>query len=118
MYSKSLRKVALMKMAGAKWGANINILTKLYTAISVVRPHMEYAFNAWSIAARTGLDQLTTAHNVGLSIFTVGMKTSPISDAGKKTGPLSLEERREEKLLTEDEEPSFTPSIFQMRSSH
>ena len=62
MHSKALRKIVLMKkLAGTKWGANIKILTQVYTA--TVRPHMEYASHAWSSAARINLDQLIKAQN-------------------------------------------------------
>ena len=68
MHSKGLRKMALMKkLAGTKWGANMKILTQLYNA--TIRPHTEYASNAWSSAARTNLDQLSKAQNAGLIII-------------------------------------------------
>ena len=70
MHSKGLRKMALMKkLAGTKWGANMKILTQVYTA--TVRPHMEYASSAWSSAAKTNLDQLTKTQNAGLRIIKV-----------------------------------------------
>ena len=78
MHSKGLRKMALMKkLAGTKWGANMKILTQVYT--TTVRPHMEYASSAWSSAAKTNLDQLTKTKNAGLRIVAGGMKTIPIS---------------------------------------
>ena len=82
--------MALMKKpAGTKWGANMKILTQVYTA--TFRPHMEYASNAWSSAARTNLDQLTKAQNAGLRIITGGMKTTPISEAERAAGSISPE---------------------------
>ena len=102
MHSKGLRKMVLMKkLAGTKWGANMKILTQVYTA--TVRPHMEYASSAWSSAAKTNLDQLTKTQNAGLRIITGGMKTTPISELEKIAGMLSLGERREEKLLRQSE---------------
>ena len=98
MRSKGLRKMALMKkLAETKWGANMKILTQVYTA--AVRPHIEYACSAWSSAAKTNLDQLTKTQNAGLRIITGGMKTTPISELERTAGLLSLGERREEKLL-------------------
>ena len=77
MHSKALRNMALVKkLAGTKWGANMKILTQVYTA--TVRPHMEYASNAWSSAEKTNLDQLTKTQNAGLRIITGGMKTTSI----------------------------------------
>ena len=60
---------------------------------------MEYTSNAWSSAARTNLDQPTKAQNTGMRLITGGMKTTPISEVGTTAGLLSLDERREEKLL-------------------
>ena len=101
--------MALMKkLAGTKWGANMKILTQVYTA--TVRPHMEYASSAWSSAAKTNLDQLTKTQNAGLRITTGGMKTTPISELERTTGLLSLGERREEKLLRQREKMKRLPS--------
>ena len=109
MHSKGLRKMALMKkLAGTKWGANMKILTQVYTA--TVRPHMEYASSAWSSAAKTNLDQLTKTQNAGLRIITGGMKTTPISELERTTGLLSLGERREEKLMRQSETMKRLPS--------
>ena len=58
MQSKTLWKMAMMKkLAGTRLGANMKILTQVYTA--TVRAHMEYVSNAWSSTARTNPDQLT-----------------------------------------------------------
>ena len=108
MHSKGLRKMTLMKkLAGTKWGANMKILTQVYTA--AVRPHMEYASSAWSSAAKTNLDQLTKTQNAGLRIITIGMKTT-ISELERTADLLSLGERREEKLLRQSEKMKRLPS--------
>ena len=112
MHSKGLRKMALMKkLAGTKWGANMKILTQVYT--TTVRPHMGYAFigsNAWSSAARTNLDQLTKTQNAGLRKITGGMKTTPIAELERTAGLLSLGERKEEKHLRQSEKMKRLPS--------
>ena len=109
MHSKGIRKMALMKkLAGTKWGANTKVLTQVYTA--TVRPHMEYASNAWSTAAKTNLDNLTKTQNAGLRLITGGMKTTPIPAMEKTTGIMSLEERRNEKLLLQNEKMKRLPS--------
>ena len=109
MHSKGLRKMALMKkLAGTKWGANMKILTQVYTA--TVRPHMEYASSAWSSAAKTNLDQLTKTQNAGLRIITGGIETIPISELGRTAGVLSLGERREDKLVRQSEKMKRLPS--------
>ena len=86
----------------------MKILTQVYTA--TVRPHMEYASNAWSSAAKTNLDQLTKPQNAGLRIITGGMKTTPISELERTAGLLSLGERREEKLMRQSEKMKRLPS--------
>ena len=98
----------MLKLAGTKWGANTKVLTQVYTA--TVRPHMEYASNAWSSAAKTNLDQLTKTQNAGLRIITGGMKTTPISEVERTASLLSLKERREEKFLRQSEQIKSLPS--------
>ena len=109
VHCKTLRKMALVKkLEGTKWAVNMKMLTQVYTA--TVRPHMEYAPNAWSSAARTSLDQLTQTQNTGMSIITGGMKITPISEVERTAGLLSLEERREGKLLRQSEKMKRLPS--------
>ena len=86
----------------------MKILTQVYT--TTVRPHMEYASNAWSSAARTSLDQLAKAQNAGLRIITGGTKTIPISEVERTAYLLSLEKRREEKLRHQNEKMKGLPS--------
>ena len=100
--------VPMEKLAGTKWGAHMEILTQVYTA--AVRPHMEYASDAWSSAARTNLDQLTKPQNTGLRITTGGMKATPISGAERTVGLLLLEIKRKEKLLPQSEKMKRLPT--------
>lgn len=76
---------------------------------------MEYASSAWSTAAVIKLDNLNKTQNTGLRLITGAMKTTPISAMEKTAGLLSLEERREEKLLRQSEKikTSFTPPYIQ-----
>ena len=69
----------------------------------VVRPNMEYASNTWSSAAGINLDQLTKTQIAGQRIITGGMKTTPISEVESTAGLLSLEQKREGKLLCRSE---------------
>ncbi|KAK7115386.1 hypothetical protein V1264_001263 [Littorina saxatilis] len=109
MHSKATKKMAVMKkLSGTKWGANMKILTQVYTGS--VRPHMEYASNAWSTAAKTNTDNLAKVQNAGLRLITGGMKTTPISALEKTAGLTSLEERRDEKLLRQSEKMKRLPS--------
>nr|KAG5706308.1 hypothetical protein BaRGS_026090 [Batillaria attramentaria] len=44
---KATRKLAIMKkLAGTTWGANSNILQRVYTG--TVRPNLEYGSSAWA----------------------------------------------------------------------
>ena len=110
--------MALMKkLEGTKWGANMKMLTQVYTAN--VRFHMEYASNAWSSAARTNLGQLIKPQNAELGIIKGGMKIIPISEVERTVGLLSLEEKREEKLLHQSEKMkrlSSHPLYFQFEA--
>ena len=98
----------MKKLAGVKWGANMKILTQVYTA--TVRAHMDYASNAWLSAAKTNLDQLTKTQNAGLRIITGGMKTIPITELERTVCLLSLGERKKEKLLRQSEKVRMHPS--------
>ena len=86
----------------------MKILTQVYTA--TVRPHMEYASNAWSSAAKIELDQLTKTQNARLRIITGGMRTTPISELKRTVGLMSWGERREEKFLRQSEKMKRLPS--------
>ncbi|XP_076438275.1 uncharacterized protein LOC143277377 [Babylonia areolata] len=104
----------IKKLAGTKWEANTKMLKTVYTA--TVRPHMEYAANAWSTAAKTSLDSLTKTQNAGLRLITGGMKTTPVSAVEKTTGLLSLEERRQEKLLRQNEKLPSHPLLPKLKA--
>ena len=107
-YNLPVLGINMNKLAETKWGANMKILTQVYTA--TVRPHMGYASSAWSSAAKTNLDQPTKTQNAGLRIITGGMKTTTISELERPAGLLSLGERREEKLLLQSEKMKRLPS--------
>ncbi|XP_076462074.1 uncharacterized protein LOC143294584 [Babylonia areolata] len=70
---------------------------------------MEHAANSWSTAARTNLHSLTKTHNASFRLVTGGMKTTPASAMEKTTGLLSLEGRRLEKLLRQNEKLKRLP---------
>jgi len=106
---KALRKMSVMKkLAGTKWGANMKILTQVFTGS--VRPHMEYASNAWATAAKTNTDCLDKIQNSSLRLITGGMKTTPISSMEATSHLSTLHERRDEKLLRQNEKMKRLPS--------
>ena len=75
----------------------MKIVMQVYSA--TVRLHTEYASNTWLTAAKANLDYLARAQILGLRLITGGMKTKPISEMERTASPMSLEERREEKVL-------------------
>ena len=89
------------KLAGTWWGANMKILTQVYTGS--VRPNLEHASSSWSRASKGNTDHPNKVQNAGLRLITGGMKTTPIAAMEKVAGLLSLEERRDEKLLRQSE---------------
>ena len=93
----------------------MKILTQVYTA--TVRPHIEYASNAWSSAARTNLDYPTKAQNAGLRVIAGGMKATPHLRVGKDSGPAVIRGKERGKTPApkqKDEEASFTPITCQV----
>jgi ribonuclease HI len=109
MQGKAVKRMAVMKkLAGTRWGANTRILTQVYTGS--VRPHMEYASNAWSTAAQSNSENLNKVQNASMRLITGAMKTTPIAEMEKMTGLLSLQERRDEKLLRQSEKMKRLPT--------
>ena len=106
---KAIKKMAVMKkLGGTRWGANSTILTQVYTGS--VRPHMEYASNSWSTAAKTNTARLKKVQNTGLRLIAGGLKTTPIAALEKNTGLHSSEWRREDKPLRQTKKMKRLPS--------
>ena len=106
---RATRKLALMKkLAGTHWGANGNILQKVY--VGTVRPTLEYGMSAWATASKTSTNRLVKVQNAGLRLITGGMKTTPIQQMEKHTGIHTLGERREQKVLTHSEKLRRMPT--------
>ena len=53
-----LRLGIMRKLAGTTWGADMNVLKKLY--IGRVRPVLEYGMSAWSSSSQTNFDKIKT----------------------------------------------------------
>ena len=106
---KAIKKMAVMKkLGGTRWGANSTILTQVYTGS--VRPHMEYASNSWSTAAKTNTARLKKVQNTGLRLITGVLKTTHIAALEKNTGLHSSEWGRDEKLLRQTKKMKRLPS--------
>ena len=55
--AKSTKKLSLLKkLSGTTWGADTNILNKVYTG--AVRPIMEYATTSWATASNSNKTKL------------------------------------------------------------
>ena len=87
------------KLAGTDWGANGKILSRAYTGY--VRPALEYEMSAWGTAAKSNTQKISKIQNPNLRIITGGMNTTPITEMETCTGLPSIEERRNEKILTQ-----------------
>ncbi|KAK7110705.1 hypothetical protein V1264_014535 [Littorina saxatilis] len=71
---KTRRKISIMrKLAGTTWGANENILKRVYEG--AVRPHLEYGSPAWSTAAKSQLQGLDKVQNQALRVITGAMSS-------------------------------------------
>ena len=91
--TKAKLQLALMKkICGTGWGANQNVLKKLY--IGNVRPFMEYGSAATSRASKSNTVKLTKIQSQAMRMMTDAMLTTPL-DTGPKSGvpPPQREER-------------------------
>ena len=92
----------------------MGIFTKVCT--TTVRPHMEYASNAWSSAARTNLDQLTKTRN-WTENYHRWYEGHPQLRGGKYSGTAVIRRKKRGKTSApkqKDEDASFTPITFQV----
>lgn len=98
--AKARQKLSIMrKLAGTTWGANENILKRVYQG--VVRPHLEYGASAWCTAAKTHQQTLDRVQNQALRIITGSMKSTPIQAMEKVTAIPPLSKRRDAKLMVQ-----------------
>ena len=98
--TKGIQRLSLMKkLAGTDWGAHHSILKKTYT--SYVRPTLEYGSTAWGTAAKTNTHKLDKVQNIGMRIMTGALKTTPIRAMEEASALVSMDERREAKILTQ-----------------
>ena len=97
-----MRKLCLLKeLAGTTWGADTNILRRVYTG--AVRPIMEYAATSWATASNTNKSKRDKVQNVALRAIVGAMKSTPIKEMEKRADLEPLELRRTFKVLTHTE---------------
>ena len=106
--AKARRKLAILrKLAGTNWGANEQILKRVYQG--AIRPHLEYGSTAWSTAAKTHLQSLDRVQNQALRIITGSMRSTPIEAMEKITAIQPLHQRRDEKTMVQAEKFKCLP---------
>ena len=89
----------MKKICGTGWGADQNVLKKLY--IGNVRPVMEYGMAATSAASKSNTVKLTRIQNQAMRMMTGAMRTTPITSLETTTGLQPLKDRREGKVLSQ-----------------
>ena len=98
--TKAKLRLALMKkLCGTGWGADQNVLKKLY--IGSVRPVLEYGMAATSTASYSNTMKLTRIQNQAMRMMTGAMRTTPITSLETTTGLQPIKDRREEKVLSQ-----------------
>ena len=100
--ARSVRKLGLLKkLAGSAWGADTNILRRVYTG--AVCPIMEYATTSLAIASNANKSELDKFQHVALRTIISVMKTTPIKEMEKRADLEPLELRRTFKVLSQTE---------------
>ena len=98
--ARSVRKLGLLKkLGGTTWGADTNILRRVYTG--AVRPIMEYATTSWATTSNTNKSKFDKVQNVALRAIVGAMETTPIKEMEKRADLEPLELRRTFKVLTQ-----------------
>ena len=103
-----LRMSLMKKLAGTHWGANQNVLKKVYTGR--IRPTLEYGMAATCTASQSQKEKRNKIQNQAMRIMTGAMCSTPISCLETITGLQSLEERCDIKVLTQDEKFKRLPN--------
>ena len=100
--ARSMRRLGLLnKLAGTTWGADKNILRRVYTG--TIRPIMEYATTSWATALNANKSKLDKVQNAALRAIVGVMKTTPIKEMEKRADLEPLELRGTFKVLTQKE---------------
>lgn len=71
---------------------------------------MEYGSAAWATAAPSNTARLEKVQNASMRLITGGLKTTPINTLQTATGLLSLDTRRQEKVLIQQEKLKRIPT--------
>ena len=81
--ARSVRKLGhLKKLAGTTWGADTNVLRRVYTG--AVRPIMESATSSWATDSNANKSKRDNVRNVALRAIVGVMKTTPTKEMEKR----------------------------------
>jgi len=106
--TKARKKLAILrKLAGTSWGANQQILKRVYQG--TIRPHLEYGSTAWCNAAKTHHQSLDKVQNQALRIITGSMRSTPIKAMEEITAIQPLQQRRDTKTMVQAEKYKCMP---------
>ena len=94
-----IRMNLMKKLAGTHWGADQTVLKKLY--VGRIRPVLEYCSAATATAAKTNTVRHDRLQNQAMRMMTGAMRSTPIKALETTTGLQSLEDRRNQKTLTQ-----------------
>ena len=94
-----IRLALMKKLSCTEWGADQNVLKKLY--VGRIRPVLEYGMATSSTAAKSNTCKLSRVQHQAMRMMTGAMRSTPISAMETVTGPQPLEDRQEIKVLTQ-----------------
>ena len=94
-----IRLALMKKLSCTEWGADQNVLKKLY--VGRIRPVLEYGMAASSTAAKSNTCKLSRVQHQAMRMMTGAMRSTPISAMETVTGLQPLEDRQEIKVLTQ-----------------
>lgn len=99
MRARARQKLNFMKaITGTKWGADEETLLMFHEAL--ILSTLEYGSEVYNSASKTQLKKVDSIHHQGLRIATGAFRTTPCESLYGLTGKLSMERRREIKILS------------------
>ena len=93
-----IRLALMKKLSCTEWGADQNVLKKLY--VGRIRPVLDNGMAANSIAVKSNSCKLSRVQHQAMRMMTGAIRSIPISAMETVTGLQPLEDRQEMKVLT------------------
>ena len=94
-----IRLALMKKLSCTEWGADQNVLKKLY--VGRICPVLEYGMAASSTTAKSNSCKLSRVQHQAMRMMTGAMLSTPMSAMETVTGLQPLEDRQEIKVLTQ-----------------